>query len=83
MADKATKNLAKLERRDYLLLRAALAQMEENPFGGDLQWLKNHRPAYRRRVGSYRILFDIFNDSRFIKIQDIRRRKENTYRKRR
>jgi len=34
--------------------------MGTNPFGGDLERLtKHHRHSFRRRVGPYRILFNV------------------------
>ncbi len=36
--------------------------MRENPFGGDLVRLRGERTGWRRRVGSYRVFFDIDPD---------------------
>jgi mRNA interferase RelE/StbE len=83
LATQAEKSLAKVPAKDYVRIRVALAEMGEEPFGGDLKWLKpNQEAGYRRRVGLYRILFDVYTDSRVVKIQSIRRRDETTYRKR-
>ncbi len=38
--------------------------------------------AWRKRVGSYRILFDLNFEERLIEVQDIDRRTSKTYRKR-
>jgi mRNA-degrading endonuclease RelE of RelBE toxin-antitoxin system len=55
--------------------------MRIDPFGGDTVRLHNMTPAFRRRVGSYRILFDIYTAERLVEVHDIRRRSEKTYRK--
>ncbi|HEY4521226.1 MAG TPA: hypothetical protein VJL57_02390 [Candidatus Paceibacterota bacterium] len=60
--------------------------MEQNPFDGDIEHLKNIAPAFRRRVGSYRIKFDAFPESETVKVYEqvyeIKRRNENTCKKR-
>ncbi len=81
LATTAKKSLAKIPANDYDRIREVLAQMENDPFAGDLRWLRDMTPSYRRRVGRYRILFDAFQDSHVIKITDIWLRDDTTYRK--
>lgn len=57
--------------------------MRVDPFVGDVVRLTNTDDAYRRRVGDYRILFDVFRDHRHIEITAVLRRTTTTYRKRR
>jgi mRNA-degrading endonuclease RelE of RelBE toxin-antitoxin system len=45
--------------------------------------LKNAEAAFRRRVGDYRILFDVFRERRHVDVVAIVRRTTTTYRKRR
>lgn len=59
----------------------ALHQMEQNPFTGDVTHLTNASIAWRRRVGSYRILFDIEPKERRIRVHHIMRRTSTTYRR--
>ena len=56
-----------------------LDAMLSDPFGGDIVRLKNQPAAWRRRVGSYRILFDIYPERRVVDIVDIARRTSTTY----
>jgi mRNA-degrading endonuclease RelE of RelBE toxin-antitoxin system len=54
--------------------------MEADPFGGDLKYLKNDpRGAYRRRVGSWRIIFDADMQGHMIHVKAITRRTSTTY----
>jgi mRNA interferase RelE/StbE len=46
----------------------------ENDLAGDVKRLENFDPAYRLRVGEYRILFDVVSDH--IEIYRIRHRRE-------
>ena len=52
--------LDRLPPRDFGRVDAALLSMAVDPFGGDLERLTKHdRYSFRRRVGDYRILFNV------------------------
>jgi mRNA-degrading endonuclease RelE of RelBE toxin-antitoxin system len=53
--------------------------MAENPFLGDIKRLRNERAAFRRRVGSWRIFFDVHNDRQVVSVIAIVRRTSTTY----
>jgi len=53
--------------------------MQENPFQGDIKRLKGQQTAWRRRVGNYRILYDLFPDEQLIVVSAILRRTSSTY----
>ena len=52
--------------------------MSDEPFGGDVVKLKG-TAAYRRRVGTYRILFTIHTEEIIILIIDVRKSDNRTY----
>jgi len=56
--------------------------MREDPVTGDVVHLKNESAAWRRRVGDWRILFDLYPDRHLVDVVDIRRRTTTAYRKR-
>jgi mRNA interferase RelE/StbE len=80
LATQARKQLDKLQSEDRARLIAALHQMGNDPYTGDIQRLKDHRFAWRRRVGNYRILYDLNPEIRLILIARIERRSTTTYR---
>jgi mRNA-degrading endonuclease RelE of RelBE toxin-antitoxin system len=53
--------------------------MRQDPFAGDVARLKDYPIAYRRRVGSWRILFDVDGDARIVTVQEVARRTSHTY----
>jgi CopG family transcriptional regulator/antitoxin EndoAI len=53
--------------------------MQSDPFQGDLRRLKGKDTAWRRRVGNYRIIYDLYFDEHLIVIQGILRRTSTTY----
>lgn len=80
IVERVRKQLVKIQEknRGYILL--ALQEMRADPFSGDVVWLKNQPYALRRRVGTWRILFDINTKIKLVVIGDVRRRTGNTYR---
>jgi mRNA interferase RelE/StbE len=80
IAKRAAKALAKIPAKNQRQLRAALESMQENPFSGDIVRLyAPERSAWRRRVGSYRIFFDVYPDRLVVDIIDVDRRTSTTY----
>lgn len=56
--------------------------MEQNPLTGDIERLKDQPTAFRRRVGDWRIFFDVHPDRRLVEVVYIERRTTTTYRRR-
>jgi len=56
--------------------------MTSNPLAGDVLKLTGERDAYRRRVGNWRIIFDLYPSLRLVEVRYIVRRTTTTYRKR-
>lgn len=53
--------------------------MEEDPFSGDIKRLKGQISAWRRRVGNYRIVYDLNLEEKKIIVHGILRRTSTTY----
>ena len=79
IARRALKALEKFPAEDRRLIRSALEAMRRDPFSGDIKRLKNERSAWRRRVGSYRIFFDVLPDVLTVNVVEIARRTSTTY----
>ena len=79
IARRAAKQLDKIPAKDQARITAAFQEMRTNPFGGDIVKLKNEPSAWRRRVGNYRIFFDVHPDEGLIDVVDIMRRTTTTY----
>ena len=75
-ARKALKRMPVADRRRVL---AVLDAMEQDPFSGDIVRLKAQLIAWRRRVGDWRILFDIEPEKRRVLVHDVVRRTSTTY----
>jgi mRNA-degrading endonuclease RelE of RelBE toxin-antitoxin system len=53
--------------------------MLKDPYSGDIKFLRGTDRAVRRRVGAWRIMFDVDDDRRIIVVTDVKRRDSNTY----
>jgi mRNA-degrading endonuclease RelE of RelBE toxin-antitoxin system len=73
----ARKELAKLPDRDQRQIVAALQAMEADPFGGDIKRL--HPSGWRRRVGNYRVFYDLYLEDRRVVVTTVKRRTSATY----
>lgn len=76
---RARKTLARTPQKDRGYILKALQEMEHAPLGGDIDWLKDQGATFRRRVGGWRILFDVNFKNHLIIILDIKRRTSKTY----
>jgi len=53
--------------------------MQAEPFSGDIQRLRGQPTAWRRRVGNYRIIYDLYTEQGLIVVSGILRRTSTTY----
>jgi mRNA-degrading endonuclease RelE of RelBE toxin-antitoxin system len=75
----ARKQLQKLPAGDRGRVRQVLLAMQDDAFGGDLKRLTAQPTGWRRRVGNYRVLFDIDYARRFVVVHGVVRRTTSTY----
>jgi mRNA-degrading endonuclease RelE of RelBE toxin-antitoxin system len=64
---------------DQARVRTALDEMGENPLRGDIRKLQEGRDGFRRRVGDWRIFFDLDPEERRVVVTAIERRTSTTY----
>lgn len=75
----AQKDLQKLSPKDRARVKAALLTMQVDPFRGDIKRLKGQPTAWRRRVGNYRVIYDLHVEERLIIVHGVLRRTSTTY----
>ena len=74
--------LARAPRHERERLLTELDAIALDPFGRDTQRLQGAPDSYRRRVGDWRILYDVAIRARLIHVTEIVRRTSTTYRQR-
>jgi len=75
----AQKEFQKLPARDRARVKDALLAMQQDPFSGAIKRLKGQAAAWRRRVGNYRIVYDLHVEEHRIVVAGILRRTSTTY----
>jgi len=69
-----------MPEKDKARINRALNEMKEDPFSGDVTALQGeYRGLFRRRVGSWRIIFILKRDEHVILVGDVVRRTSTTY----
>jgi len=69
-----------MQVRDRTRVNAAMEAMKGDPFTGDITALKGpYQGLFRRRVGSWRLIFELDPERRLVLVHDILRRSSHTY----
>lgn len=77
------KYLAKISRKDGERILKVIADLTNDPFIGDIEKIKGEKDLWRRRVGSYRILYELYRDLKIIHVTNVERHGSKTYSKKR
>ena len=84
VAPAAGRDLEKLKnritRQDFTRLRNAVTMLAEEPRPQGVRKIKGEEIAFRIRVGSYRVVYEVYDDDKLILILHVVRRSEATYR---
>lgn len=75
----ARKQLKRIPRADAERIRAALREFVVNPYAGDIRKMEGEVDVWRRRVGAYRILYEVRTKTMIVYTFDIQRRTSSTY----
>lgn len=76
----AAKSFKKIPKEFQSRVKEVILKLEQNPLSSGTIKLMNYPVAeYRKRVGDYRILFDLDDDQKILIVADIRRRTSTTY----
>jgi len=80
IAKRVLKQIKRIPKKDAKRLLFILDKLTENPYQGDIEKIKGEENTWRRRVGNYRILYEIFPKQKFISVYNIQRKTTTTYR---
>lgn len=75
----AKRQLRRLSQPERSEINSAFSLMSDNPFQGDIKFLRGGGGALRRRVGDFRIFYELHYDSKVIVVTAVKRRGSNTY----
>lgn len=71
---------SRIRKQDFERLRDAVRGLSEEPrpYGG--RKIKGAERTYRIRVGSYRVVYEVYDNDNLVLILQVARRSETTYR---
>ena len=70
----------RIRKQDFERLRAAVRSLADEPRPQGVRKIKGTERAYRIRGGSYRVVYEVYNDDNLVLILQVARRSETTYR---
>ena len=78
--DKIWKDIVKFPKKDQeKIVRIIEKEIILNPYFGDIEKMKGEENSWRRRIGVYRVFYEIFSNEKIIYIFRIERRTSKTY----
>jgi len=80
LAPTAQRELRRLPRQVAARLAGPIESLSTNPRPNGARKVRGQESAWRIRIGSYRVIFDIDDDHRLVVILKVDRRSETTYR---
>jgi mRNA interferase RelE/StbE len=79
LARKPKKEIKKFPKKDRERILDILYTFTNNPYSGDAFKMEGYENRWRRRVGSYRILYKIDANKKLVTVIEIKRRTSSTY----
>lgn len=73
------KDLSKFPKNYADKILSVILLLENNPYIGDIDKIKGEENLWKRRVGRYRVFYEIYPKLNFIHVLWVERRGSNTY----
>ena len=70
----------RIRRQDFERIREAVRNLADEPRPRGVRKIRGAEEAYRIRVGSYRIVYEVYDNDNMVLILQVARRSETTYR---
>jgi mRNA interferase RelE/StbE len=77
--DKVYKEISKFPENEGARILKVIEHLPLDPYAGDIEKMKGETSAWRRRIGNYRIFYEILSDGRVIYVFHAERRGSKTY----
>ncbi len=73
------KGLKRIPQKDKERILQIIKSLGEDPYFGDIQKISGEENVWRRRIGSYRIFYEIYPREKSVYVFHIERRTTTTY----
>lgn len=77
--DKVLKEIENFPEKDRMRIFQVIEALPLNPFSGDIEKMKGEENVWRRRIGAYRIFYELLPAERVIYVFHAERRTSKTY----
>ena len=71
--------LARFPAADRTRIGLVINSLPQNPFAGDVEKIDGDENLWRRRVGKYRIFFELIKKDVVVYVTEVKRRTSSTY----
>lgn len=71
--------IRRFPKNDRTHIAEALEELGSDPYAGDIEKLGGEENSWRRRIGAYRIKYEIYSHEKAIYVYHIQRRNSKTY----
>ena len=73
------KQLQKIPQKDAKRILSMIAELATNPYAGDVRKMQGEEDVWRRRVGAYRIFYEVLSEKKAVYVYQVERRTSTTY----
>lgn len=73
------KDIKNFPRQDTRRILNAVEMLPINPYAGDIQKMTGEENVWRRRIGNYRIFYEIITRDKILHVFRVERRTSKTY----
>jgi len=77
--DNVYQTLERLPKNDKVKLTRTIEELPADPYRGDIEKMEGELRTWRRRVGAYRIFYELLVEQRTIHVFRVERRTSKTY----
>ncbi|MBI3933768.1 MAG: type II toxin-antitoxin system RelE/ParE family toxin [Acidobacteria bacterium] len=73
------RQLRRFPGRDAQRITSAITDLAANPYSGDIARMQGEEDVWRRRLGAYRIFYEVLSAERVVHVFRVARRTSTTY----
>jgi len=77
--ERVYKTLTRFSQKDRVRLVRIIEELPFDPYQGDIKKMEGEEKSWRRRIGAYRIFYEIFSQEKVIYVFRVERRASKTY----
>jgi len=77
--EKVLKALKKIPKTEAKRITVAIRALPDDPYAGDIRKVRGEKATWRRRIGEYRIFYEVYQTEKRIDVRWVERKGSKTY----